>query len=183
MNHPETAALLHHVAELDSRIQRLVATEQQAAESIRRWASALKYVPAVAGKYRWDVVGAVSAYYGRRDGDRSAQFRPIEPADILAAWSQVARNVLSRHTDPLPAADADDTATYLAELAAYRAAVIGGHSAPSGVRELMGSNRAGGVSEISVVRRTAARIRGELAQRRAGQGRGDAARSSRNYAA
>ncbi|MER5785782.1 hypothetical protein ABT104_29305 [Streptomyces mobaraensis] len=136
MNARQIAALLSYAATLDSRVRRIMATDEQAAATIRTWAQALADVPAVAEAAGWDASRAVRRYYEQTDGDRSAQFRPIEPADLLAAWAPHRAELMNRHTDPLPAADPDDVTAWRAELVGTRAAVATGSSAPSGNRQL-----------------------------------------------
>ncbi|MFE5868883.1 hypothetical protein ACFQ6V_09540 [Streptomyces roseifaciens] len=136
MEREHVAALLGYAATLDNRVQRTVATPQQAAATIAAWATALKDVPAVATAAGWDVGLAVRGYYEQRGGNRSAQFRFIEPADILAAWAPHRAELMSRHVAPVPTADPDDVPAYLAETRADRAAVSTGRAAPVEQRQL-----------------------------------------------
>ncbi|MEU1674072.1 hypothetical protein ABZ752_18890 [Streptomyces roseifaciens] len=130
------AALLNFAATLDSRVRRIMATDEQAAATIRTWAQALADIPAVAEAADWDASRAVRRYYEQRGGDRSAQFRAIEPADLLAAWTPHRAELMNRHTDPLPTADPDDPAAWRAELVGNRTAVATGQAAPSTHRQL-----------------------------------------------
>ncbi|MEV5509029.1 zinc finger domain-containing protein [Streptomyces orinoci] len=130
------AALLNYAATLDSRIRRIMATDEQAAATIRTWATALTDVPAMAETAGWDASRAVRRYYEQANGDRSAQFRPIEPADLLAAWAPHRAELMNRHTDPLPSVDPDNVEQWRAELVGTRAAVATGQAAPSTHREL-----------------------------------------------
>ncbi|WKU45992.1 hypothetical protein Q3V23_19070 [Streptomyces sp. VNUA116] len=130
------AALLNFAATLDSRVRRIMATNEQAAATIRAWAQALADIPAVAEAAGWDASRAVRRYYEQRNGDRSAQFRAIEPADLLAAWAPHLAELMNRHSDPLPSADPDNPAAWRAELLGTRAAVATGNSAPSTHRQL-----------------------------------------------
>lgn len=130
------AALLNYAATLDSRIRRIMATDEQAAATIRTWAQALVGIPAVAEAADWDASRAVRRYYEQRGGDRSAQFRPLEPADLLAAWAPHRAELMNRHTDPLPATDPDNVEQWRAELLGNRAAVATGQAAPSTHRQL-----------------------------------------------
>ncbi|MFI0739323.1 hypothetical protein ACH4PU_14720 [Streptomyces sp. NPDC021100] len=136
MDARQIAALLSYAATLDSRVRRIMATDEQAAATIRTWAQALADVPAMAEAAGWDAGRAVRRYYEQANGDRSAQFRPIEPADLLAAWAPHRAELMNRHTDPLPATDPDDVAQWRAELLGTRAAVATGQTAPSTHREL-----------------------------------------------
>src|SRR5262249_39722121 len=81
------------------------ADQQRAAHTIGRWAEALAGVPANVAEVSWDAVHAVRRYYEQRGGDRSAQFRAVEPHDLLAAWTPHRAELMNRHTDPVPAAD------------------------------------------------------------------------------
>ncbi|WP_234392053.1 hypothetical protein [Streptomyces sp. WM6378] len=139
--------------------------EQQAAETIRNWATPLANVPSTVSACHWDAARAVRRYYEQREGDRSAQFRPIEPGDILAAWAPFRGELLSRHVDPVPTADADDAAAYCSELSASRAAVASGLTAPSGQRRL-GRGPGWSTSGSAAGGPIPAQIRRELAQLR-----------------
>ncbi|WP_372407553.1 hypothetical protein [Streptomyces luteireticuli] len=141
MDRQHVAALLNLCATVDSRVRRAMATEEQAAETIRSWTDALVHVPAEASAVKWDACHAVRRYYEQHGGDRSAQFRPIEPADILAAWAPHRAELMNRHVDPAPAADPDDVHAYQAELRATRAAVVAGEVAPAGQRQLSSHRR------------------------------------------
>jgi hypothetical protein len=130
MNSKQVAAVLFHAARFDSRVRRAMNNPEQSAEALEDWTEALKHVPAVRPEVHWDVAHAVRGYYERRGGDRSAQFRAIEPGDILAAYVPYRRELMNRHTDPIPKADPDDVPAYLAELRATRHAVATGQLAP-----------------------------------------------------
>jgi hypothetical protein len=132
MDRRETAALLNYAATLDSRLDRAIADPDRAARIIDRWAKALADIPTAAGG--WDAMRAVRRYYEQPGGDRSAQFRAIEPHDVLAAWAPHRRELLNQHTDPLPTTDPDDVVTYRAELLATRAAVATGQTPPAAYR-------------------------------------------------
>lgn len=135
--HPrEIAALLDRVGTVDGRIDRQLADAGSAERAITRWATALADVPATLPDGSWDVGRAIRGYYERRGGDNSAQYRPVEPHDILAAWAPHRAELMQRHTDPLPSADPDNEAAWRAELLGNRTAVATGHAAPSTHREL-----------------------------------------------
>ena len=63
---------------------------------------------------------------------------PIKPADVSRPWHAFRRDVLDRHTDPVPAVDPDNPAAYRAELAATRHAVAAGAATATTYRELTG---------------------------------------------
>ncbi|MBF6048143.1 hypothetical protein GO001_23500 [Streptomyces sp. NRRL B-1677] len=134
MNHEHVAALLDFAATIDRRVR--PTTPQHAAATITAWTTALRDVPTVATAVGWDVVFAVRGYYERKGGDQSAQFRPIGPADILAAWAPRRAELMSRHVAPTPTADPDDVPAYLAEIRADRAAVSTGRATPVEQRQL-----------------------------------------------
>lgn len=138
MDLQQAAALLNHAGIIDGRMRRLMATDQQAADTIRAWATALTDVPAMVGAVHWDARRAVDRFYEQHGGDRSAQYRSVEPADVLAAWSRCRSELMNRHTDPVPKADPDDPAAYQAELMATRQAVAAGVSPPVQQHQLPG---------------------------------------------
>ncbi|MFD9076023.1 zinc finger domain-containing protein [Streptomyces lasiicapitis] len=128
------AALLAFAGRLDSRVRRALADPQQSARTIADWTTALADVPATLVDTGWDASHAVRRYYEQRGADRSAQFRPVEPHDVLAAWAPHRAELMTRHTDPVPAADPDDPAAWRAELLGTRAAVATGHTPPAEYR-------------------------------------------------
>lgn len=134
MNEQQIAALLAFAGTLDSRVRRALADPQQAARTIGEWTAAVTDVPATMPVVAWDAARATRRYYEQHGGDRSAQFRPIEPHDLLAAWGPYRAELMNRHTDPVPAADPDDPAAWRAELLGTRAAVATGHAAPAQYR-------------------------------------------------
>ncbi|MBI0374697.1 hypothetical protein JBE27_00005, partial [Streptomyces albiflaviniger] len=124
------AALLAYAGRLDSRVRRSLADSQQSARTIADWTAALADIPATLPDTGWDASQAVRRYYEQRGGDRSAQFRPVEPHDVLAAWAPHRAELMNRHTDPVPSADPDDPAAWREELLGTRAAVATGHIPP-----------------------------------------------------
>ncbi|MFD9879972.1 hypothetical protein ACFWZT_00720 [Streptomyces alboflavus] len=128
------AALLAFAGRLDSRVRRALADPQRSARTIADWTTALADVPATLVDTGWDASHAVRRYYEQHGGDRSAQFRPVEPHDVLAAWAPHRAELMTRHTDPVPAADPDDPAAWRAELLGTRAAVATGHTPPAEYR-------------------------------------------------
>lgn len=127
----QLTALLAFAGRLDSRVRRALADPQQAARTISEWTSALADVPATLGTTGWDAARAVQHYYERHGSDHSAQYRPVEPHDLLAAWAPHRSALMNRHTDPVPAADPDDPQAWREELLGTRAAVATGHAPPA----------------------------------------------------
>ncbi|TGB14404.1 hypothetical protein [Streptomyces sp. MZ04] len=128
------AALLAYAGRLDSRVRRALADPQQSARAITDWTTALAEVPATLPETSWDASHAVRRYYEQRGGDRSAQFRAVEPHDVLAAWAPHRAELMNRHTDPLPDADPDDPQAWREELLDARAAVAHGYTSPAQYR-------------------------------------------------
>ncbi|MCX5445982.1 zinc finger domain-containing protein [Streptomyces nigrescens] len=139
MDSKHIAALLNYAATVDSRIRRTMANDQQAAVTIQTWATALADVPATADETGWNAAHAMRRYYEQHGGDRSAQFHAIEPHHLLAAWAIHRGELMDRHTDPLPAADPDDTTAYRAEIIGTRAAVATGQAPPGNCRAAIDS--------------------------------------------
>lgn len=134
MNEQQIAALLAFAGTLDSRVRRALADPQQSARTIVEWTAAVADVPATMPDVAWDAARATRRYYEQQGGNRSSQFRPIEPHDLLAAWGPHRAELMNRHTDPVPSADPDDPAAWRAELLGTRAAVATGHAAPAHYR-------------------------------------------------
>jgi hypothetical protein len=130
----EVTALLAYAGRLDRRVHRVLADPQQAAATIADWQGVLADVPAVLADSGWDAARAVRRYYEQRGGDRSAQFRAIEPHDLLAAWAPHRAELMNRHTDPVPAASPDNPQAWRVELRDTRAAVATGHTPPAQYR-------------------------------------------------
>ncbi|WP_370420371.1 hypothetical protein AB8O64_19850 [Streptomyces sp. QH1-20] len=128
------AALLAYAGRLDSRVRRALADTQQSARTIADWTTALAEVPATLPDTGWDASHAVRRYYEQRAGDRSAQFRAVEPHDVIAAWAPHRAELMNRHTDPLPTADPDNPAAWREELLGARAAVAHGRTPPAQYR-------------------------------------------------
>ncbi|EPH40352.1 hypothetical protein ABT390_13610 [Streptomyces aurantiacus] len=131
------AALLAYAGRLDSRVRRALADPQQSARTIADWTTVLADVPATLTDTGWDASQAVRRYYEQRGGDRSAQFRAVEPHDVLAAWAPHRAELMNRHTDPVPAADPDDPEAWREELLGTRAAVAHGHTPPAQYRAVI----------------------------------------------
>ncbi|GGY28095.1 zinc finger domain-containing protein [Streptomyces xanthochromogenes] len=131
MTPEQIAALLAFAGTLDSRVRRALADPQQSARTISEWTAAVADVPATMPDVAWDAARATRRYYEQRGGDKSAQYRPIEPHDLLAAWGPFRTELMNRHTDPVPNVDPDDPKAWRAELLGTRAAVATGHAAPS----------------------------------------------------
>lgn len=134
MTDEQLTALLAYAGRLDSRVHRSLADPQQAARTIGEWTAVLVDVPATLPDTGWDAARAVRAYYERHGGDRSAQFRAVEPHDLLAAWSPHRAELMNRHTDPLPEADPDNPAAWREELLGSRTDVAHGRRPPAQYR-------------------------------------------------
>ncbi|MFI9720750.1 hypothetical protein ACIHFE_13995 [Streptomyces sp. NPDC052396] len=170
MDRQHVAALLNYAATVDSRVRRLMATQEQAAATIRSWAEALAHIPAVAEAVDWDASRAARRYYEQANGDRSAQFRPIEPADLLAAWAPFRAELMNRHTDPLPAVDPDDVTAWRAELLGTRYAVAHGQQPPSEHKALTSDPHPDVEARLSEIGSCIPpHVRGELASYRPGR--------------
>lgn len=156
MNSQQSAAVLYHAAQFDSRVRRTMNNPQQAAGLIEDWADALGHVPATLAEVRWDVAHAVRHYYEQQRGNHSAQYRAIEPGDILAAWAPFRAELMSRHTDPVPDADPDDVAAYLAALRACRHAVAVGRCAPVQYRAALTAATTSPAEIVAALRQTLA---------------------------
>ncbi|WP_414168410.1 hypothetical protein ACMATS_17595 [Streptoverticillium reticulum] len=136
----ETVALLDRVGTVDGRFYRQLTDASSTEELVTRWATALEEIPATLPDGSWDVSRVVRDYYECRRGDNSAQYRSIEPHDILRAWARHCDARMQRHTDPIPAADPDDLPAFLAELRTTRTAVATGRAAPVEHRALTGGS-------------------------------------------
>ncbi|MFE3220257.1 hypothetical protein [Streptomyces antimycoticus] len=159
MNSQQIAAVLYHAAQFDSRVRRAMNNPQQAAETLEDWTDALAHVPATRAEVRWDVAHAVRGYYEQQRENRSAQYRAIEPGDITAAWAPFRRELMNRHTDPVPDADPDDVAAYLTALRASRHAVATGQLAPAQYRAALVAASPSPTEAIAALRQTLARTR------------------------
>ncbi|MCX4818380.1 hypothetical protein OG883_00340 [Streptomyces sp. NBC_01142] len=134
MTPEQIAALLAFAGTLDSRVRRALADPQQSARTISEWTAAVADVPATMPATGWDAARATRRYYEQQGGNKSSQYRPIEPHDLLAAWGPHRAEVMARHTDPVPAADPDNPAAWREELLGTRASVARGHAAPAQYR-------------------------------------------------
>ncbi|WP_328969232.1 zinc finger domain-containing protein [Streptomyces sp. NBC_00239] len=134
MNEQQIAALLAFAGTLDSRVRRALADPQQSARTISEWTAAVADVPATMPDVGWDAARATRRYYEQQGGNRSSQYRPIEPHDLLAAWGPLRAELMARHTDPVPNVDPDNVAAWREELVGTRAAVAVGHIPPAQYR-------------------------------------------------
>ncbi|MGW1762775.1 zinc finger domain-containing protein [Streptomyces sp. NPDC002073] len=134
MTPEQIAALLHFAAKQDSRVRRSLADPQQTARTIAEWSDVLADVPATLPESGWDAARATRRYYEQQGGNKSSQFRAIEPHDLLAAWGPYRAELMNRHTDPVPAADPDDPEAWRKELLGTRAAVARGNASPAQYR-------------------------------------------------
>ena len=167
MTPEEVAAVLNYTAGVDERLERALSGDAYvAARLIATWTDALRDVPATVESVKWDVAEVVRRYYAQSGGDRSAQYHPVQPRDILAAWGRARTELLDRHVDPTPTADPDDVDAYLRELRAGRAAVATGRVSPSGLRQVTGTGVRSACSSRSDA--LCGRIRRDIALARAG---------------
>lgn len=134
MNEQQIAALLAFAGTLDSRVRRALADPQQSARTISEWTAAVADVPATTPEIGWDAARATRRYYEQQGGNRSSQYRPIEPHDLLAAWGPLRAELMNRHTDPVPNVNPDNVAEWREELLGARTAVALGHAAPAQYR-------------------------------------------------
>ncbi|MFJ1782911.1 hypothetical protein ACIOML_01210 [Streptomyces anulatus] len=137
MNEQQIAALLAFAGTLDSRVRRALADPQQSARTIAEWTAAVADVPATMSEVGWDAARATRRYYEQQGGNRSSQYRPIEPHDLLAAWGPLRAELMNRHTDPVPDVDPDNVAAWRDELLGTRTAVALGHAAPAQYRAVI----------------------------------------------
>lgn len=123
MDRTQVAALLAYAVRLDPR---LAPTEQaEADERLDQWAELLADVPPTAphpdGR-DWNAAHVVRHHIA------TSPYR-IQPSDIGGPWAAFRRDVLGRHTDPVPAVDPDNAKAYRAALAGTRRAIETGQAA------------------------------------------------------
>ncbi|MER5218117.1 hypothetical protein ABT063_48395 [Streptomyces sp. NPDC002838] len=124
----EVGALLAYLGRLDPR---LIRTDKgEARDQIAQWHELLGDVP-LATAHGWD-----SRVVAR--GHILDSPYPILPVDVARKWRAYRRDRLSRHTDPTPAADPDDPASWQAELVRTRRAVATGAVPPATHRQITG---------------------------------------------
>ncbi|MCB5905903.1 zinc finger domain-containing protein [Streptomyces pinistramenti] len=128
MERHEVAAVLAYIGRLDPRMIRT--GEREARDQLDQWHELMAEVPLATG-HGWDVRAAV------REHLLDSPF-PLLPVDIARKWRAHRRDRLGRHTDPTPAADPDDVASWRAELRRARQAVAAGAAAPATHRQLTG---------------------------------------------
>lgn len=132
MNRQEVAALLAYAVKLAPHTA--PADQVAAEERLDQWAGLLADVPPTAphpnGRH-WDASQVVFHHV------RTSPY-PIKPVDVTGPWLTFRRDVLGRHTDPVPAVDPDDPEAYRAELLDTRHAVATGAATATTYRELTG---------------------------------------------
>ncbi|MGW9041225.1 zinc finger domain-containing protein [Streptomyces lydicus] len=132
MTREEVAALLAYAVRLDPRTA--PADQQTAADTLDQWADLLADVPPTAphptGRH-WDASKVVRHHIATSP-------YPIKPSDVSRPWDAFKRDVLGRHTDPVPAVDPDNPEAYRAELLGARHAVATGTATATTYRELTG---------------------------------------------
>ncbi|MGW2822153.1 zinc finger domain-containing protein [Streptomyces sp. NPDC001443] len=126
MDRRETAALLAYIGRLDPRTIRTDPGELR--DQLGQWHELLDDVP-LATPHGWDARSVARGHI------RVSPFQ-ILPADIGRPWASYRRDRLGRHTDPTPAADPDDQATWTAELVGTRRSVAVGTAQPNQYRQL-----------------------------------------------
>ncbi|MFD5913444.1 hypothetical protein ACFWHL_32485 [Streptomyces massasporeus] len=137
MDRREVAAVLAYIGRLDPRTIRTGTGD--ARDQIAQWQELLDDVP-FATAQGWDVREAIRAHV------LDSPY-PILPVDIARKWRAHRRDRLDRHTDPTPAADPDDPATWRAELLRSRNAVAAGVAAPSTHRHITSGGRPRDIEE------------------------------------
>lgn len=134
MNDREITALLAYAVKLDPRSA--PADPAGAAETLEQWLDLLADVPLTAPHPNgrgWHA-GAVVRHHIANSP------YPIKPSDVSRPWGDFRRDVLSRHTDPVPAVDPDNPSAYRAELLGARHAVATGAATATTYRELTGGD-------------------------------------------
>lgn len=137
MDRREVAAVLAYIGRLDPRTIRTGTGD--ARDQIAQWQELLDDVP-FATAHGWDVREAIRSHV------LDSPY-PILPVDIARRWRAHRRDRLDRHTDPTPAADPDDPATWRAELLRSRSAVAAGVASPSTHRHITSGGRPRDIEE------------------------------------
>lgn len=141
MSPEEVAALLAYATRLDPRLA--TRSEADADAQLDQWCELLADVPATAphpdGR-DWHAGHVV------RHQIASSPY-PIKPSDVSVPWHKFRRDVIGRHTDPVPAADPDDEAAWRAELIGTRNAVAAGQATATTYRALTAGGPAPEVEE------------------------------------
>lgn len=128
MDRREVAGLLAYMGRLDPRTMRTDTAELR--DQIAQWHELLGDVPLTTG-HGWDARDIVRAHVLESP-------YPILPVDIARKWTAYRRDRLDRHSDPTPAADPDDVASWRAELLGTRHAVAHGQQPPVEQRAITG---------------------------------------------
>ncbi|WP_406731287.1 hypothetical protein [Streptomyces sp. NBC_01794] len=131
MDRREAAAALAYIGRLDPRT--IHTGTGDARDQIAQWQELLDDVP-FATDHGWDVRQAIRTHV------LDSPY-PILPVDVARRWRAHRRDRLDRHTDPTPAADPDDPATWRAELLRSRNAVAAGMAGPSTHRQITSGGR------------------------------------------
>lgn len=132
----EVAALLAYVDRLDPT--RAPLDRPAVEERLAQWCAVLVEVAATAphpeGRH-WDASQAAFRHI-------TTSPYPIKPSDVSRPWADFRRDVLSRHSDPVPNVDPDDETAYRAAIASHRRAIETGQTVatpralmPAGSRE------------------------------------------------
>lgn len=128
MDRREVAGLLAYMGRLDPRTMRTDTAELR--DQIAQWHELLGDVPLATG-HGWDARDIVRAHVLESP-------YPILPVDIARKWTAYRHDRLGRHSDPTPAADPDDVASWRAELLGTRHAVAHGQQPPVEQRAIAG---------------------------------------------
>lgn len=141
MTPDEVAALLAYASRLDPRLA--APNEAEADAQLDQWCELLADVPATAphpdGR-DWNAGHVVRHHIA------SSPY-PMKPSDVSVPWHSFRRDVVGRHTDPVPAADPDDEAAWRAELVGTRNAVAAGQATATTYRALTAGGPAPEVEE------------------------------------
>ncbi|MGC5398054.1 zinc finger domain-containing protein [Streptomyces sp. DT20] len=118
----EVAALLAYVDSLDPT--RAPLDRPAAEERLNQWCAVLAEVAATAphpeGRH-WDASQAAFRHI-------TTSPYPIKPSDVSRPWAAFRRDVLSRHSDPVPNVDPDNETAYRTAIADHRRAIETGQT-------------------------------------------------------